>query len=66
MVISQWILERGIGNRVSKSATLAVKEQRVDGRPHGVSAPCGRCTLINFERNFLLNSVLINTICKIE
>nr|YP_007507086.1 LAGLIDADG endonuclease [Ceratocystis cacaofunesta]YP_009704225.1 LAGLIDADG endonuclease [Ceratocystis fimbriata]YP_009710377.1 LAGLIDADG endonuclease [Ceratocystis albifundus]AFO38134.1 LAGLIDADG endonuclease [Ceratocystis cacaofunesta]QEN73788.1 LAGLIDADG endonuclease [Ceratocystis fimbriata]QFX74879.1 LAGLIDADG endonuclease [Ceratocystis albifundus] len=61
MVISQWILERGIGNHESKSVlsinslvnynAFTVKEQRVNGS-YTINFVL-RCTLTGFERNYL-------------
>ena len=66
MVISQWILERGIGNRGSKSnnTVLFVKEQRVYGKLNENFISFKRCILSNFERNDLLRLRLNNTICN--
>nr|YP_010390639.1 LAGLIDADG endonuclease [Fusarium asiaticum]UPX02658.1 LAGLIDADG endonuclease [Fusarium vorosii]QJT58170.1 LAGLIDADG endonuclease [Fusarium asiaticum]QJT58225.1 LAGLIDADG endonuclease [Fusarium asiaticum]QJT58280.1 LAGLIDADG endonuclease [Fusarium asiaticum]QJT58335.1 LAGLIDADG endonuclease [Fusarium asiaticum] len=57
MVTSQKILEKGMGNRGSKSTVFVrklytvVKEQRVDGSCNGlVINPLLRCTLRGFER----------------
>ena len=66
MVISQWILERGIGNRGSKSnnTVLFVKEQRVYGKLNENFISFKRCILSSFERNDLLRLRLNNTICN--
>ena len=50
MVTSKWIFERRIGNRGSKSALLAVKEQRVDGSYTRFFVL--KYTLMGFERNY--------------
>jgi hypothetical protein len=54
MVTSQKILEKGMGNRGSKSTVFkntVVKEQRVYGSCIGlVTNPILRCTLRGFER----------------
>jgi len=41
--------ENEMGNRGSKSANIAVKEQRVNGSWHN---KCLRCILMDFERNY--------------
>ena|SRR2546429_3358549 len=51
MVTSHKIDENQMGNRGSKSAYKAVKEQRVDGSYFGLN-PKLRCTLMGFERSY--------------
>ena len=49
-VTTQKMSENEMDNRGSKSVTFTVKEQRVDGSWQGISFPCLRCTLMDFEK----------------
>jgi len=61
-VTSQNMIEREMDNRGSKSANIAVKEQRVDGSWHRLRR-CLRCTLMGFERNYQVK-ILTNQLLR--
>jgi hypothetical protein len=54
--ISHKMSENKIENHGSKSANIAVKEQRVNGSRGGIYNTPLRCTLIGFERNCLVRN----------
>nr|WVH38330.1 LAGLIDADG endonuclease [Trametes versicolor] len=56
MVTSQEMIENEMGYRGSKSALLAVKEQRVDGG-YCIKSMQLRCTLMGFERNYQIKNL---------
>nr|QJQ35455.1 LAGLIDADG endonuclease [Fusarium anthophilum] len=66
IVTSQKMSENKMGNRGSKSIVfknIVVKEQRVNGSWCGINLPHLRCTLLGFERSYLVK-ILSNQIIQ--
>jgi hypothetical protein len=66
IVTSQKMSENKMGNRGSKSTVFkntVVKEQRVNGSWCGINLPHLRCTLLGFERSYLVK-ILSNQIIQ--